>query len=225
MDNENLKHNAPITELPTEAPTRKINRSRITAIVASLCILAIGIVGVILLINRNQSETPEPKDPEPIAEPETPKTDRKSLTYHLDDRGIPGTSYDVVMDGDSRYLSVNETNHCSAVDCESKTHYYNTQLSETDYDKIINIFMTVFNTTEVYDIANGSENMNLFTKLDFITSALSSIAQGNAEFCKTSEGELSCTPEADYDEDGIVTQYEFGMNWLNGVLADFSNGQ
>ncbi|MBR3324232.1 hypothetical protein IKG24_01695 [Candidatus Saccharibacteria bacterium] len=125
------------------------------------------------------------------------------LVYEYRENSIPGGEYKVNLNYATGYVQVTETRFCSAVDCHSTTNEYSGTLDIDELKKIQTI------TSKDYDI-------------DHLTKAITSLIEGGNLAVKSEHEEywLENYAEDDLNQDGVVTNKEFGTKWLDYMLEE-----
>ncbi len=135
------------------------------------------------------------------------------VSYHIFDGGAPGTAYEVELILDTKMVWVEKIPGCSALDCDVSSSNFRTTLTNEEFEKV----MIVLNKI---DFSTEDKHVRLKSML---AAALYHIAADQGVFFSKEENEESFNmyyKEYDDNNDGIVTQREFGNHYLNTIVDE-----
>ena len=165
-----------------------VNNKKII-IISIILLLIVGVV-LFLVFNDNKNDV----SPEEVV-----------IKFEFYDDFIPGASYNVEIDTNTKILKIHEAHFCSALDCDTRYVDNEVHLTEKEYVLIV----------KVWKKTKDNDNIK-----SYFVGALSNIASDDSIMYDSSDS--SYESEYDLNNDGIVTDREFGNVYLENIDKDFN---
>jgi len=167
----------------------KKNGSKKIIVIASVIVFVV--ISIILFLFLGK------KDDEVIV-------DDVEIKFEFYDDFIPGASYTVEIDNDTKILKIHEEHFCSALDCDTTYVYNEIELTNEEYVLIVKVWK------KINDDYDGKT---------YFVSALSNIASNDNVMYDSSDPFYE--KEYDLNNDGVITDREFGNVYLKNIDKEF----